>query len=220
MNPISTLNAISLQTRIDNSKQKLRLYSSLKKISRIAIPLFGFLLLIPFGLLNPRSLSISSTLLLVAYSPCLEVAVGTFENWSYQVQKEVDKQTRIQQGLSEGKPIYQAWIEAIPETPIPAVDEQMREVRDHPGSEEKRRDLWEAEKVRALHRLENGRRKFERAFINYVRDHPEDTRMLSDFGTYQKWQIEHLMNDLPFTVFVRSDGHEFTNLEDCSRIFI
>lgn len=219
MNPISTLNAPSLQTRIDSSKQKLLLYSSLKKISRVALPLLGFLLLTIFGLLNPRSLPISSTLLLLAYSPCLEVAVGTFEKWSYEVQKEVDKQTRIQQGLLERKTIYQAWLEAIPETPIPAVDEQIREVLANPGSDELRRNLWEAQKIRALHRLQNSRKKVERAFITHVRDHPRDTRMLSDFGDYKRWQIEHLMNDLPFTVFITADGREFTNLDDCSRIF-
>lgn len=220
MNPICTLTAQSLQRRIDESQTKLHLYTSLKKITRVALPLIGLTLLTTFGLLNPRSLPLSSFLLIAAYAPCLEVTIGTLEHWSYEVREEMDKQTRIQEGLSSGKVIFQAWLDAIPLTPIPSVGELEQEVRENPGSEAKRQTLWEGQKERALHRLKNGRRKVERAFIEFVRNHQENKKMLSDYGSYKPWQIEHLMNDLPFTVFVTKDGREFTNDDDCSQIFM
>lgn len=219
MNPICALTALALQRRIDESQTKLHLYTSLKKITRVALPLIGLALLTTLGLLNPRSLPISSFLLLAAYAPCLEVTIGTLERWSYEVREEMDKQTRIQEGLASRKVIFEAWLDAIPLTPIPSVGELEQEVRESPGSEVKRQILWEGQKNRAFHRLKNGRRKVERAFIAFIRDHQENKKMLTDYGSYKPWQIEHLMNDLPFTVFVTNDGREFTNESDCSQIF-
>lgn len=219
MNSIASLNADSLLTHIDDSKRKLKLYSSLRKICRVVIPLFGLFLLGIFGLLDPRTLPISSTLLFLAYFPSLEVTEGTFERWSSEVEKEMDKQTRIRQGLLNQKTIYEAFLDAILITDPPTLEKEMEEVRKDPGSDEKRKKLWEAKKTRALHRLENGRRKVERAYIEFIRDHPDEQRKLSDFGTYKRWHLEYLMDDLPFTVFVTKTGDKFTNEDTCSSIF-
>lgn len=219
MNPIAQLTTFSLQTHIDKSRNKLEFYESLKKVCRIIIPFLGFSLLLTFGLLNPNYLPISSSLLLVAYTPCLEVTIGSLEAWSYEIRIDIDKNALILEGLRDGKPIFQAWIDAIPDTPLPQAMDLEEAVRQFPSSEETRKNLWEFKKSRTMHRLENTRKAVERAYVEYIRNHQDDRRSLSDFGSYKKWQIEYLMDDLPFTVFVTKQGREFQNLDDFSRIF-
>lgn len=62
MHPICSLTPEVLQRRINESKIKLRLHTTLKKITRVARPLIALALLTTFTLLNPRSLPFLSLL--------------------------------------------------------------------------------------------------------------------------------------------------------------
>lgn len=213
MNPIANYNADYFRVQIGKSEQKLRIYAILKKVCRIALPLLGFSFLLSFALLNPSYLPISSALLFFSYAPCMDVTIGTLESWTKSVNETLIKQKAIREKLDEGKEIFEAWISAIPDLelpPAPTLD-------NNPATPEAKQTLYDYQLELAFIKLQNARRKVERAYIKYIENNKTDQRSLEAFGTFQTWHIELLMHDGPFEVFIADK--RYINTDNFSEIF-
>ncbi|MCB1116586.1 MAG: hypothetical protein KDK71_08960 [Chlamydiia bacterium] len=213
LNPIAIYDATHFRVQIGKSEQKLRIYAVLKKVCRIALPLLGFSFLLSFGLLNPSYLPISSALLFFSYAPCMDVTIGTLESWTKSVNETLAKQKAILKELEGGKTIFEAWIAAIPDHEPPPEPSEKKS-----PTPEARMALYDYQLALALIKLQNARRKVERAYIKYIQNNKTDQRSLEAFGTFQTWHIELLMRDGPFDVFV-TDKKRYTNEDDFSKIF-
>ncbi|MCB1082309.1 MAG: hypothetical protein KDK63_04110 [Chlamydiia bacterium] len=213
MNPIANYNADYFRVQIGKSEQKLRIYAILKKVCRIALPLLGFSFLLSFGLLNPSYLPISSALLFFSYAPCIDVTIGTLESWIKSVNETLAQQKAILEEFKDKKTIFEAWIAAIPELEPPA-----KPVNSNPATPEARKALYDYQLDLAFIKLQNARRRVERAYLEYIKDNQMDQRPLATFGTFQTWHTELLMHDGPFDVFV-TDEKTYTNEDNFSEIF-
>ncbi len=91
MNPITTWTKDVLEIKVAECEKASKIFVVLSKVSRVGLSLLALGFLTSFGLLNPSYLHISSTLLILAYHPSLEVTVGTLDRWEEATKKNQEK---------------------------------------------------------------------------------------------------------------------------------
>ncbi len=113
MNQICSWDRPFLSRKVEECEKKIRFLEILSKIARVGLSLLALGFLTAFGLLNPSYLHISSTLLLVAYHPSLEVTVGTLDRWVEATKKNQAKYRAILAAYTQDRSPIEAQIAAL-----------------------------------------------------------------------------------------------------------
>ncbi|MCB1072503.1 MAG: hypothetical protein KDK96_05295 [Chlamydiia bacterium] len=219
MNPICYWNQPNLRIKEEQCIKHIALYETLKKVARVVLVLLALGALIGSSYLHPYYRLITSTLLIVAYYPSIQVTVGTLERWISEVREE---QSRYQAIITELRPeisVFDAQVNALKDLPLIPMDEKARECAESPLSETLRFELLGLKRERARINLLNMRRHVEIAYIRYIERNQADTRSLADFGSFKTWPVDCLLNDELFAVFTTTTGRVFTNQDDFTGIF-
>ncbi len=219
MNPICYWNQPTLQIKQEQCLKNIALYKTLKKVARLVIVLLALVSLVGSVYLHPTYRVITSTLLIIAYSPTIQVTEGTLQRWVTEAREHQNKYRAIIEQLQRGVSTFDAQVTALQDQPLPSLDEKKMECTGSPSSETLRLELLNLQRERARINLLNMRRHVEIAYIRYIQGHQTDTRPLKDFGSFKTWPIDCLLNDEPFTVFTTRTGRVFTNQSNFNEIF-
>ncbi|WP_194847319.1 hypothetical protein [Candidatus Neptunochlamydia vexilliferae] len=193
-NPILSWDQNTLTQKITTCGENQRQFELIALVTRIALCAFGLAVMVAFGRVKPIYFILSATLLIVAYVPAMEVSVDQILLWAEAAAKEAAQYRAIQGELDKGT------VEGLNE--VLSAQFRVLKAKDEPEH---------GEGV-IRQRVENLRNKVRQAYLYHVYANKTDARKIADFGTFNRYHINDLIECEKFAVFTKT-GREFTNLE-------